>query len=40
MTSKVTVIKVEAPAQRVGGVKGADVAELVQKLKNEAKVIA
>jgi electron transfer flavoprotein beta subunit len=40
MTSKVTVIKVEAPAQRVGGVKVADVAELVQKLKNEAKVIA
>ncbi|MFT6328712.1 MAG: electron transfer flavoprotein beta subunit [Bermanella sp.] len=40
MTSKVTVIKVEAPAQRVGGVKVADVAELVHKLKNEAKVIA
>jgi electron transfer flavoprotein beta subunit len=40
MISKVTVIKVEAPAQRVGGVKVADVAELVQKLKNEAKVIS
>jgi electron transfer flavoprotein beta subunit len=40
MTSKVTVIKVEAPAQRVGGVKVADVAELVHKLKNEAKVIS
>jgi electron transfer flavoprotein beta subunit len=40
MTSKVTVVKVEAPAQRVGGVKVADVAELVDKLKNEAKVIS
>jgi len=40
MTSKVTVLKVEAPAQRVGGVKVADVAELVDKLKNEAKVIS
>jgi electron transfer flavoprotein beta subunit len=40
MTSKVTVIKVEAPAQRAGGVKVADVAELVHKLKNEAKVIS
>lgn len=40
MTSKVTVLKVEAPAQRSGGVKVADVAELVDKLKNEAKVIS
>jgi electron transfer flavoprotein beta subunit len=40
MTSKVTVVKVEAPAQRVGGIKVADVAELVLKLKNEAKVIS
>lgn len=40
MTSKVTVLKVEAPAQRSGGVKVADVAELVEKLRNEAKVIA
>lgn len=40
MTSKVAVIKVEAPAQRVGGVKVADVAELVHKLKNEAKVVS
>jgi electron transfer flavoprotein beta subunit len=40
MTSKVTVVKVEAPAQRVGGVKVAVVAELVLKLKNEAKVIS
>lgn len=40
MTSKVTVLKVEAPAQRSGGVKVADVAELVEKLRNEAKVIS
>lgn len=39
LTSNVKVIKVEAPAQRKGGVKVADVAELVDKLKNEAKVI-
>jgi electron transfer flavoprotein beta subunit len=35
----VKTLKVEAPAQRSGGVKVADVAELVEKLKNEAKVI-
>ncbi len=40
MKSNVTVLKVEAPAQRSGGVKVADVAELVEKLKNEAKVIS
>lgn len=40
MTSKVKVIKVTAPAQRSGGVKVADVAELVEKLKSEAKVIS
>lgn len=39
LTSNVKVLKVEAPAQRQGGVKVADVAELVEKLKNEAKVI-
>ena len=39
LTSKVKMLKVEAPAQRKGGVKVADVAELVDKLKNEAKVI-
>lgn len=39
LTSKVKLLKVEAPAQRQGGVKVADVAELVAKLKNEAKVI-
>ena len=37
--SSVKTLKVEAPAQRSGGVKVADVAELVEKLKNEAKVI-
>jgi len=37
--SNVKVLKVEPPAQRSGGVKVADVAELVDKLKNEAKVI-
>ena len=36
LSSKVKVLKVEAPAQRQGGVK---VAELVDKLRNEAKVI-
>jgi electron transfer flavoprotein beta subunit len=40
MKSNVTILKVEAPAQRSGGVKVADVAELVEKLKNEAKVIS
>ena len=40
LTSKVTVLKVTAPAQRAGGVKVASVAELVDKLKNEAKVIS
>jgi electron transfer flavoprotein beta subunit len=39
LTSNVKVLKVEPPAQRQGGIKVADVAELVEKLKNEAKVI-
>ncbi len=39
LTSNVQVLKVEPPAQRQGGVKVADVAELVEKLKTEAKVI-
>lgn len=33
------LIKVEPPAERSAGIKVADVAELVAKLKNEAKVI-
>ncbi|GAC32901.1 electron transfer flavoprotein subunit beta/FixA family protein [Paraglaciecola polaris] len=39
LTSNVKVLKVEPPAQRKGGIKVADVAELVDKLRNEAKVI-
>lgn len=39
LTSNVKTLKVEAPAQRKGGIKVADVAELVEKLKTEAKVI-
>ena len=36
---RLQVIKVEEPAAREAGVKVADVRELVEKLKNEAKVI-
>ena len=36
---KVELLKVEEPPQRKAGIKVASVAELVQKLKNEAKVI-
>ena len=36
---RLSTLKVEAPASRQAGVKVADVAELVDKLKNEAKVI-
>lgn len=39
LSSNVKILKVEPPAQRQGGIKVADVAELVEKLKNEAKVI-
>lgn len=38
--SNVTTLKVEAPAHREAGVKVANVAELVEKLKNEAKVLS
>ena len=38
-TPKVQQIKVEEPPKRKAGIKVASVAELVQKLKNEAKVI-
>lgn len=37
--STVTTLKVEAPAVRSAGIKVKDVAELIEKLKNEAKVI-
>ena len=36
---RVTTVKVVEPAKRHAGVKVKDVAELVHKLKNEAKVI-
>ena len=36
---RLSTLKVETPASRQAGVKVADVAELVDKLKNEAKVI-
>ncbi|MBP6699639.1 MAG: electron transfer flavoprotein subunit beta/FixA family protein [Halioglobus sp.] len=40
VTSHLTQIKVEPPAERKAGIKVADVAQLVDKLKNEAKVIS
>lgn len=36
---RLTVVKVEEPAAREAGIKVADVKELVEKLKNEVKVI-
>ena len=39
VTPRLTTLKVEEPPKRGAGVKVADVAELVRKLKNEAKVI-
>ena len=39
ITPRVQLIKVEEPPKRKAGIKVASVAELVQKLKNEAKVI-
>lgn len=38
-TLRVTLLKVEPPAERAAGVKVADVDELLDKLRNEAKVI-
>ena len=40
VTPRLTTLKVAEPAKRSAGVKVADVADLVNKLKNEAKVIA
>jgi len=40
LTSNVEIVKVTPPAQRAGGIKVDDVAQLVDKLKNEAKVIS
>jgi len=39
VASNIKLLKVEPPAERSAGVKVADVAELVDKLKNEAKVL-
>ena len=39
VSPRLKVLKVEEPAKRKGGVKVADVAELVTKLRSEAKVI-
>lgn len=39
VTKSVKTLKVEPPAEREGGVKVGSVAELVEKLKNEAKVL-
>ncbi len=39
VTPRLKTLKVEAPAQREAGVRVASVEELVEKLKNEAKVI-
>ena len=39
ITPRLTIVKVEEPAAREAGIKVVDVKELVEKLKNEAKVI-
>ena len=39
IAASLQITKVEEPATRSAGIKVADVAELVDKLKNEAKVI-
>ena len=39
LTPRVSLLGVELPAQRQAGIKVEDVASLVDKLKNEAKVI-
>jgi electron transfer flavoprotein beta subunit len=39
VASKVKLLKVEPPAERQGGIKVGSVDELVDKLKNEAKVL-
>ncbi|WP_129141640.1 electron transfer flavoprotein subunit beta/FixA family protein [Modicisalibacter coralii] len=40
IAARVTQLKVETPAERKGGIKVGSVDELVDKLKNEAKVIS
>ncbi len=39
VASSLTLVKVESPAERKGGIKVGSVDELVDKLKNEAKVL-
>ncbi|MCE8034915.1 electron transfer flavoprotein subunit beta/FixA family protein [Billgrantia tianxiuensis] len=39
VASRLTLLKVESPAERKGGIKVGSVDELVDKLKNEAKVL-
>ena len=39
ISNRIQQLKVEEPPKRKGGIKVASVAELVSKLKNEAKVI-
>ncbi len=39
ISPRLTIVKVEEPAAREAGIKVTDVKELVEKLKNEAKVI-
>ena len=39
ISNRIEQLKVEEPPKRKGGIKVANVAELVSKLKNEAKVI-
>ena len=39
LKSRISVVRVDEPPKRDAGVKVADVAELVEKLKNEAKVL-
>jgi electron transfer flavoprotein beta subunit len=39
VTPKLTVTKMSAPPARKAGIKVKDAAELVEKLRNEAKVI-
>jgi electron transfer flavoprotein beta subunit len=40
VTPRIKTLKVSEPPKRSAGIKVADVATLVDKLKNEAKVIA
>jgi electron transfer flavoprotein beta subunit len=39
VTSHLKIVKVEPPAERAAGIKVESVEQLVDKLKNEAKVI-